>query len=150
MNVLKIGIISGYFNPVHRGHVELIEMSKQVVDCLVVIVNNDLQRVLKGSREFMSQDERMYIISNIKGVDKAYLSLDEDRSVCKSIGMVVQDLRELYGELNTPSVALKFYFINGGDRLNSEIPESEVCNQLGIEILDGFGDKVQSSSWLLG
>jgi D-beta-D-heptose 7-phosphate kinase/D-beta-D-heptose 1-phosphate adenosyltransferase len=144
MNVLKIGIISGYFNPVHRGHLELIEMSKRVVDCLAVIVNSDLQRVLKGSKEFMSEGERLYIISKIKGVDKAYLSVDEDRSVCKSIGVVVDDLRELYEGLD-----LEFYFINGGDRLNSEIPESVVCDQLGVKILDGFGDKVQSSSWLL-
>jgi len=143
-SLLRVGIISGYFNPIHIGHIELIERSREVVDVLYVIVNSDFQRELKGSKEFMSEGERLRIVSSIKGVTGCFLSIDMDRSVCSSIRMVYGDVSSYY-----PGYDLEFKFINGGDRGNGEIPEVGVCGELGIEILDGFGDKVQSSSWLL-
>ena len=142
---LRVGIISGYFNPIHVGHIDLIERSREVVDVLYVIVNSDFQRELKGSKEFMSAGERSRIVSSIKGVTGCFLSIDRDRSVCCSIRMVYEDVSSYYS-----SYDLDFKFINGGDRGNGNIPEVGVCEELGIEILDGFGDKVQSSSWLLG
>lgn len=141
---MKIGIVSGYFNPIHKGHIYLIQRAKEVVDSLVVIVNSDLQRELKGSREFMTEQERCFIMANIKGVNAVFLSIDEDRSVSKSIEHVVTTFRELF-----PGEQMDFYFINGGDRHNSEIPETAVCKEYGVEVLDGFGSKVQSSSELL-
>jgi cytidyltransferase-like protein len=144
-SLLRVGIISGYFNPIHIGHIELIERSREVVDVLYVIVNSDFQRELKGSKEFMSEGERLRIVSSIKGVTGCFLSIDRDRSVCSSIRMVHKDVSSYYSWYD-----LEFKFINGGDRGNGEIPEVVVCGELGIEILDGFGDKVQSSSWLLG
>ena len=145
LGVIRVGIISGYFNPIHIGHLDLIERSKEVVDVLYVIVNSDYQRELKGSKEFMSEGERSRIVSSIKGVTGVFLSIDMDRSVCKSLGMVYRDVSSYYSGYD-----LEFKFINGGDRSNGEIPEVGICEELGIEILDGFGDKVQSSSWLLG
>ena len=145
LGVIRVGIISGYFNPIHVGHIDLIERSKEVVDVLYVIVNSDYQRELKGSKEFMSEGERSRIVSSIKGVTGVFLSIDMDRSVCKSLGMVYRDVSSYYSGYD-----LEFKFINGGDRSNGEIPEVGICEELGIEILDGFGDKVQSSSWLLG
>jgi len=144
-SLLRVGIISGYFNPIHVGHIELIERSREVVDVLYVIVNSDFQRELKGSKEFMGEGERLMIVSSIKGVTGCFLSIDRDRSVCSSIRMAHKDVSSYYSWYD-----LEFKFINGGDRGNGEIPEVGVCGELGIEILDGFGDKVQSSSWLLG
>lgn len=135
----KAIIVSGYFNPIHKGHLEYFNNAKKMADCLFVIVNNDLQRSLKGSKEFQKEDERLFIVQNIKAVDKAFLSVDKDRTVCASI-------REIYNKHNE-----EFYiaFANGGDQNNDSIPEVPVCNELGIELIDGLGDKIQSSSWLL-
>lgn len=143
-SLIRVGIVSGYFNPIHVGHLDLIERSREVVDLLFVIVNSDYQRELKGSKEFMMEGERMRIVGSVKGVSGVFLSIDRDRSVCESLRMVYDQVSRSYAGDD-----LEFKFINGGDRSNGEIPEAVVCGDLGIEILDGFGEKVQSSSWLL-
>ncbi|MDE0561906.1 adenylyltransferase/cytidyltransferase family protein [Algoriphagus sp. NF] len=137
---MKRGIIvSGYFNPLHKGHIEYFNHSKAVGDELIVIVNNDHQRKLKGSAEFQLEDERLFIVSNIKSVDRVYLSIDQDRTVCETIRKIHQELGDRY----------QLAFANGGDQNNQSIPEVPVCQELGIELLDGMGEKIQSSSWLL-
>lgn len=148
---LKIGIISGYFNPLHVGHLDLIERSLEKVDILYAIINNDLQRELKGSKYFMNQNERSRIVSSVKGVTGTFISVDKDRTVCSTIEQVHHFLQFYYksGKYKDLSNSLDIYFINGGDRNNSEIPESEVCRKLNITILDGLGEKVQSSSKIL-
>ena len=135
----KAIIVSGYFNPIHKGHLEYFNTAKALTDELFVIVNNDHQRALKGSTEFQLEDERMIIVSNIKAVDKAILSVDTDRTVCKTIAAIAKQYGESY------SLA----FANGGDQNNDTIPEKSICETMGIELLDGLGDKIQSSSWLL-
>jgi len=135
----KAIIVSGYFNPLHRGHIELFHNAKSKGDKLFVIVNNDIQRELKGSIEFMLEDERVLIVSQISIVDKVFLSIDQDRTVIKSIEEIHKTTRTKY----------KLYFANGGDQNNQVCPEAEICRKLGINLLDGLGDKVQSSSWLL-
>lgn len=135
----KAIIVSGYFNPLHKGHVEYFNHAKAAGDELIVIVNNDYQRALKGSQEFQLEDERIFIVSNIKSVDRVYLSIDQDRTVCQSIRKVHQELSDSY----------HLAFANGGDQNNQSIPEAPVCMELGIELLDGLGEKIQSSSWLL-
>ena len=77
----KAIIVSGYFNPLHRGHIDLFHNAKSNGDMLIVIVNNDFQRELKGSKEFMLEDERVLIVSQIKIVDEVFLSIDKDRTV---------------------------------------------------------------------
>ena len=79
MSKQKAIIVSGYFNPIHKGHLECFSNAKAMADQLFVIVNNDHQRELKGSREFQDENERMIIVSNIKAVDKGILSIDIDR-----------------------------------------------------------------------
>ena len=135
----KAVIVSGYFNPIHKGHIEYFNNAKVLADELFVIVNNDHHRSLKGSKEFQKEEERMIIVSNIKAVDKAILSKDQDRSVCVTLKMIA----EQYG------YEYELAFANGGDQNNKTIPEREICNETGIKLIDGLGDKIQSSSWLL-
>lgn len=135
----KAIIVSGYFNPIHKGHLEYFNQAKSLADELFVIVNSDLQRELKGSKEFQKEEERLFIVKNIKAVDKAFLSIDKDRTVCDSI----KNIFEVYGHEFTLG------FANGGDQNNNSIPEFPVCEELGIQLIDGLGEKVQSSSWLL-
>ena len=80
----KAVIVSGYFNPIHKGHLEYFNNAKALADQLFVIVNNDNQRELKGSKEFQKKDERMIIVSNIKAVDKVILSVDRSNGLCHS------------------------------------------------------------------
>ena len=136
----KIGlIVSGYFNPIHKGHIEYLNNTKALSDELFVIVNNDHQRALKGSAEFQEEQERVCIVSNIKSVDHCILSVDQDRTVCKTIEKIALDFGNEFD----------LSFANGGDQTNSSIPEKPICDQLGISLVDGLGDKIQSSSWLL-
>ena len=69
-------IVSGYFNPIHKGHIEYFTNAKTLAGELFVIVNNDHQRALKGSKEFQKEAERVFIVSNIKSVDHCILSID--------------------------------------------------------------------------
>tara|TARA_A100001011_G_scaffold312464_1_gene329908 strand:+ start:575 stop:979 length:405 start_codon:yes stop_codon:yes gene_type:complete len=126
---MKLVAISGYFDPLHVGHLEYIKLSKKLGDRLVVIVNNDFQSKLKKGKSFMNESDRLEIVKSIIWVDDAIISVDKDDSVCKSIELVKPDI-----------------FANGGDRKNKEIPESKICNKLGIKIIDGIGKKIRSSS----
>ena len=135
----KAIIVSGYFNPIHKGHLEYFNNAKALCDELFVIVNNDHQRALKGSKEFQKEDERMIIVSNIKAVDRAILSIDQDRTVCETIRMIANEYGADY----------ELAFANGGDQNNDTIPERPICKELNVALIDGLGDKIQSSSWLL-
>ena len=135
----KAVVVSGYFNPIHKGHLEYFNHAKALADELFVIVNNDHQRALKGSKEFQKEDERMIIVSNIKAVDKAILSIDTDHTVCATLQMIA----EKYG------TEFELSFANGGDQNNDTIPERPICEEVGITLIEGLGDKIQSSSWLL-
>ena len=135
----KAIIASGYFNPLHKGHLEYFNNAKALCDELFVIVNSDYQRELKGSKPFQDEEERRLIVSNIKAVDKAILSIDQDRTVCESIRLLANQYAADYD----------LAFANGGDQNNDTIPEIPVCKELGVALIDGLGDKIQSSSGLL-
>lgn len=130
---MRVVAASGYFNPLHKGHVEYLERAKTLGDKLIVIVNSDFQVKLKGSKEFMDEQERLTIVRSLACVDMAILSADTDPTVCKTLWLIRPDI-----------------FAKGGDRYTYEIPESKICRQMGIAIVDGLGEKIQSSSWLLG
>ena len=136
----KAIIVSGYFNPIHKGHLELFEMAKKAADKLWVIVNSDKQRELKGSEYFMDEDERLKIVKAIRYVDYALISQDTDKTQCETL----KQFGEMFGEV------YDLAFANGGDQNNDTIPEAEICKENGIELIDGLGVKIQSSSWLLG
>ena len=125
--------ISGYFDPIHIGHLEYIKKAKELGDYLIVIVNNDKQAALKKGRSFMCEDDRLTIVSQIKGVDEAVMSIDDDKTVCKTLDLLKPDI-----------------FANGGDRSNGEIPEYKICKENGTQVIDGLGDKIRSSSELTG
>ena len=136
----KLIIVSGYFNPLHKGHLDLFEKAKEVGDLLCVIVNNDIQRELKGSKFFQDQDERIQIIRALSIVDMAWISVDKDLTQNETLKVMVD---KFYG-------SMKLAFANGGDQTNETIPEADICRTFDIELIDGLGDKIQSSSWLLG
>lgn len=130
---MKKVAISGYFDPIHVGHLEYIELSKKLGYYLIVIINNNDQCVLKKGKPFMDEKDRMEIVRAIKWVDEVFLSIDKDATVSKSL------------ESLKPNI-----FTNGGDRHNTEIPEALVCKKYGIELLDGLGKKIRSSSDITG
>ena len=134
-------IASGYFNPVHKGHIEYLTRSKELGDKLFVIVNNDIQREMKGSKAFMNEDERKLVIETLKPVDWAVVSIDKDnRQVDKSIEMIHMLYKDEFQN---------FIFTNGGDQTEQTIAEDAICRKLDIKMVFGLGDKIQSSSWLL-
>lgn len=135
--------ISGYFDPLHKGHLEYIAKAKALTkdgledsdSSLVVIVNSDHQAALKKGKSFMQEEERVMILKALRDVDEVVLSVDKDRTVCETIKSLDPK----------PDI-----FCNGGDQFNQSIPEAPICEALGIDLTDGLGAKIQSSSWLTG
>jgi len=128
-------LISGYFDPFHIGHLDLIKRARKFGNYLIVIVDNDKQARLKKGKAFMPENERVAIMKSIKGVDKVILSIDKDKTSCKTIEMMKPK----------PDI-----LVNGGDRIDGTIPEQETCERLGIKMINNVGKKLQSSSALTG
>lgn len=140
---MRVVLISGYFNPIHTGHLDYIKAASKLGDKLVVIVNNDKQVELKGSKPFMNEFDRMRIVSAVKGVDKATLSIDEGESV-------VETLKAIYNEYAVDYFFDSMTFCNGGDRTKGNSPEEQYCEWRGIKtVYNVGGGKTQSSSSLL-
>ena len=131
-NKIRVAV-SGYFDPIHVGHLEYLRMAKELGDSLVVIVNNNFQCKLKKGKHFMDENDRVEIVKALRFVDEVFLSVDKDRTVCKSLEEIKPDV-----------------FANGGDRATSEVPETPVCKKFNIKMVDGLGDKIRSSSFLTG
>ena len=125
--------VSGYFDPIHVGHLEFLELAKKLGDTLTVIINNNLQAELKKGSTFMDEKDRMEIVAALRCVDEVFLSIDTDKSVCKSLEHIKPDI-----------------FANGGDRSLDEIPETAVMKEYNIKMVDGLGSKIRSSSDLTG
>lgn len=123
---------SGYFDPIHIGHIEYLKKAKELGDKLVVIINNTNQAILKKGYEFMPLKERVEIVKALAFVDEVFESIDDDKTVCKSLEKIKPHI-----------------FAKGGDRFSFEIPEAEICQKHNIEIIHGLGDKIQSSSTLV-
>jgi cytidyltransferase-like protein len=132
----KIVIISGYFNPLHGGHIDYMAAAKQLGDELWVIINNDQQQLLKKGKIIMSQNERMKVVGSIRYVDRMLLSIDSDGSQCATLKKLVRD-----------NPGNQYVFANGGDRNGDNIPEVAVCKEYGIELIFNVGgSKIHSSS----
>jgi cytidyltransferase-like protein len=125
--------VSGYFNPLHVGHLEMIQKARKLGDELVAIINSDYQVRLKGSVPFMNEKDRMKIVAALRDVDRVFLSVDKDKTVCKSLAKLKPNI-----------------FANGGDRKNiNDVPEFGICHKLGIDMIDGLGKKIRASSILI-
>ena len=81
----------------------------------------------------MDEADRVKIVEALGIVDEVFLSIDQDKSVCASLDAIKPDI-----------------FANGGDRSTGEVPESVVCKEHNIKMVDGLGDKIRSSSNLTG
>jgi len=135
-------VSSGYFAPLHVGHLEYFYRAKQMLpiddykSCHkhIVIVNNDEQCKIKNA-VFMTQEDRLAIIQNLKTVDEAILSIDKDSTVCETL----KAIRSLF-------IYEDITFVKSGDRFAHEIPEAEVCRYYNIKIVDGLGEKIRNSS----
>ena len=125
--------VSGYFDPIHVGHLEYLKLAKNLGDKLIVIINNNLQAELKKGEFFMHEKDRMEIVAALRFVDEVFLSVDTDGSVCKSLEIIKPDI-----------------FANGGDRSLDKIPETAVMKKYNIKMVDGLGSKIRSSSDLTG
>ena len=125
--------VSGYFDPIHVGHLEYLKLAKNLGNKLIVIINNNLQAELKKGEFFMHEKDRMEIVAALRFVDEVFLSVDTDGSVCKSLEIIKPDI-----------------FANGGDRSLDKIPETAVMKKYNIKMVDGLGSKIRSSSDLTG
>ena len=125
--------VSGYFDPIHVGHLEYLKLAKNLGDKLIVIINNNFQAELKKGEFFMHEKDRIEIVAALQFVDEVFLSVDTDSSVCKSLEIIKPDI-----------------FANGGDRSLDEIPETAVMKKYNIKMVDGLGSKIRSSSDLTG
>lgn len=125
--------MSGYFNPLHGGHLDIIEAARSYGERVIVIVNNDHQQLLKKGKIILDEMNRLRLMSALRAVDEAMLAVDTTPTVIKT-------LREI--AIKYPNDTL--IFANGGDRDGQRVvPESDTCKELGIEMVFGVGsDKV--------
>ena len=130
---MKIVIESGYFNPLHGGHLDMIEAGKKMGDKLVMIVNNDKQQILKKGKVILDEENRCRLMRALRDIDEVVLSVDEDPTQIKTLEL----LAERYPDD-------ELIFANGGDRDSEKaIPESEVAHKYGIELVFGVGTEIR-------
>ena len=133
--MMKTIAVSGYFDPLHVGHIDYLELASRIEENarLIVIVNNDDQARLKKGKSFMPEGDRMRILGALRCVDEVCLSIDKDETVCETLRILKPDI-----------------FAKGGDRFSSEIPEAHICKAMDIAIVDGLGIKIRASSEFTG
>ncbi len=131
-------IVSGYFSPLHAGHLDMIEDAAAKGDILIVIVNNNAQQIIKKGKVIMDEADRLRVVQAMRVVDDAFIAVDDDRTVIASIEAVAKKYPDH-----------KLVFANGGDRASGAVvPESAICEQYGIEMVFDMGgtEKKDSSS----
>ena len=121
--------VSGGFDPVHVGHLELFEKAKALGDTLVVIVNSDEFLIRKKGYFMMPLDDRVEILHSLRMVDYVFSAVDTDDTVCESLRTVEPQI-----------------FANGGDRTVGNSKEEAVCREIGCKTVFGLGEKIRSSS----
>ncbi len=139
----KASIISGYFSPLHQGHLDLIEAARERSGYLIVIVNNDQQQILKKGRVIQAAEQRLRIVRALRMVDEAYLAVEDGPGIDGTFDQIRADF---------PDTELEF--CNGGDRRDiSNLPDEEIASgaRNNIAMLYGIGgtDKADSSSRIL-
>jgi glycerol-3-phosphate cytidylyltransferase/D-beta-D-heptose 7-phosphate kinase/D-beta-D-heptose 1-phosphate adenosyltransferase len=136
MGDMKRVIVSGYFNPLHGGHLDMIEAAAELGDSLIVVVNNDAQQLLKKGKIILTEDNRARLMRSLRNVDEVIISVDQDPTQVKTLAMIANKYPD--DEL---------VFANGGDRDSDKaIPETAVCAEHGIELVFGMGEGKPDSS----
>ena len=130
-------IVSGYFSPLHVGHLDMIEAAAELGDKVIVIVNNNAQQVIKKGKVIMDESDRLRVVKALRVVDDAMIAVDEDRTVSASLETIARNYANH-----------QLIFANGGDREPDFVPERPVCEKHGIEMRFGVGgnNKADSSS----
>lgn len=136
---MKVVITSGYFNPLHGGHLDLVEAARTLGDKLIVIVNNDKQQLLKKGKIILDEQNRLRLMRSLKGVDEVVLGVDEDSSVSATLEMIA---KQHPGD--------ELIFAKGGDRAPDQdaIPASEieVGKTYNINVVYGVGGFTKADS----
>ena len=135
---MKIVIVSGFFNPLHGGHLDMIEGARELGDRLVVIVNNDIQQVMKKDKIILTEQNRARVLSALRHVNEVIVALDDDATVIKSLEAIANKYPED-----------DLIFANGGDRDSEKaIPEGVICRKHNIQMIFGVGgdNKADSST----
>lgn len=131
MKKIKV-VCSGYFNPLHVGHLDLLKAAKKLGDILIVVINSDQQVKLKGSIPFMNENDRARIISSLKYVDQVLIAEDEDRTIRKELIKIKPDI-----------------YANGGD-VKPPVLEQDICDKYNIRTdFNVGGGKIEASSMLI-
>ncbi len=131
-------IVSGYFSPLHVGHLDMMEDAAARGDTLIVIVNNNAQQQMKKGKVIIDETDRLRIVKALRIVDRAFIAIDDDRTVCQSLELIAREFADH-----------RLIFANGGDRSTGEVvPEAETCAAAGIEMVFDMGgtEKADSSS----
>jgi cytidyltransferase-like protein len=138
-SVRRAAIVSGYFNPLHVGHLDMMEAARGLADALVVIVNNDAQQVLKKGKVITSETDRLRIVEALRVADAALVAVDDDGSVAASLEVI-----------HAAYPGIQLVFCNGGDRSPDAYPvpstEATVCERLGIAMVWGVGGETKADS----
>ena len=134
-------ILSGGFDPIHKGHLRMFREASWMGHQVIIGLNSDEWLTRKKGKPFMEFDERKEIIEGVKYVNQVISFNDDDGTAIN----VIERVNSMY------SSDYNFYFANGGDRTTDNVPEMDICKELGIAMLWGVGGgKIQSSSWLIG
>ncbi len=139
----RASIVSGYFSPLHEGHLDMFEEARALTGFLIVVVNNDRQQILKKGRIIQSEVPRARIVSALKVVDSTYIAVEDGPGIDESFDIIRRDF---------PDTELEF--CNGGDRKDAGmVPANEVAaaERNNISMLWGIGgyDKADSSSRII-
>ncbi len=135
---MKIAIVSGFFNPLHGGHLDMIEAARKLGDKLIVIVNNDVQQVIKKDKIILPEQNRMRLLAALRDVDEVILAIDQDYPVTKTLEMIAKQYPDD-----------EIIFANGGDRVDPDAlpgPEAAMCEKLGIKMVFGVGGQEKADS----
>lgn len=133
---MKVVIVSGFFNPLHGGHLDMIEAAALLGDKLIVVVNNDTQQVMKKGKVILNEQNRARLIGALRVVDEVMISVDEDPTVIRTLQTIA---------IEHPSDEL--IFANGGDRDSEKaIPETNVCRDYKIKMIFGVGGENKADS----
>lgn len=134
---IRAAIVSGYFSPLHVGHLDMIEGAAALADEVIVIVNNNAQQEMKKGKVIIDEADRLRVVQALAAVDHAIIAVDDDRTVSASLVHLAEKF-----------AAYQLIFANGGDRIPDFVPESTVCEEHNIELVFGVGgdEKADSSS----